>query len=464
MLPEGLTRETIEALRERPELLVSICVQQAELIVQLGQRLAELEKRIQELEGQNRPPPPAAPFRRAEKHKVAQPKRPGRPPGHAPAWRQRPEQVDEDFEVPLAEQCPLCGSGLLERRALEQWIVDVPVVRPHVTHLRTWQAWCPRCRQPVRSTHPRQVSGAGGVAGVHLGARAQAVACALKHQVGLSLRKTTTVLRELCGLPVTPGAVAQIFQRVATRLQPRYEALAATLRAGAVVHTDETSWWVGGPKASLWVFCEKQTTFYRVVESRSRETFYEVIPADWPGVLVSDCLAVYDGATAHQHKCYSHHLKAISAAAEPAADPLAPESFLGRCRSLLLQAMDFKQHLSTMPATEQLERRRAFDLAARVLLDEPRLDRPTEERVRLRLRKQLDHLFTFLDHDAVEATNNLAERQLRPAVIARKLSCGQKTRAGADAWQVLASLAATCQQRAQSFIELVTAAVAFEGG
>ncbi len=31
---------------------------------------------------------------------------------------------------------------------------------------------------------------------------------------------------------------------------------------------------------------------------------------------------------------------------------------------------------------------------------------------------------TFLDHDGIDPTNNLAERQLRPAVIARKIFCG----------------------------------------
>jgi hypothetical protein len=50
-----------------------------------------------------------------------------------------------------------------------------------------------------------------------------------------------------------------------------------------------------------------------------------------------------------------------------------------------------------------------------------------EDYVRNRLWKQRDHLFTFLDHAGVAATNNLAERRLRPAVIQRKLSCGNQT-------------------------------------
>lgn len=82
-----------------------------------------------------------------------------------------------------------------------------------------------------------------------------------------------------------------------------------------------------------------------------------------------------------------------------------------------------------------------------------------EERLRQRLAKQRDHLFTFLDHAAVDATNNRAERQLRPAVISRKLSCGNKTENGAKAWEILASLAATCQQKGLSFIDFVAAKI-----
>jgi len=95
----------------------------------------------------------------------------------------------------------------------------------------------------------------------------------------------------------------------------------------------------------------------------------------------------------------------------------------------------------------------AFAKGPKKLLARPQ---PQEQRVRRRLDKQRDHLFTFLRHEAVPATHNQAERQLRPAVIARKISCGNKTKTGARAWQVLSSLAATCAQRAESFITYLT--------
>ena len=136
--------------------------------------------------------------------------------------------------------------------------------------------------------------------------------------------------------------------------------------------------------------------------------------------------------------------------------PAGAGEFLPLCRQLLLHALAFKARSATLPEAERLAQRRGLDLAARALVGQPRGD-PREERVRARLHKQLAHLFTFLDHAGVDGTNNLAERQLRPAVIARKLSCGQKTRAGADAWEVLASLGATCRQRTENFIDFLAA-------
>ena len=58
---------------------------------------------------------------------------------------------------------------------------------------------------------------------------------------------------------------------------------------------------------------------------------------------------------------------------------------------------------------------------------------------------------------------NLAERQLRPAVTARKISCGNKIKKGARTWQILASLAATCAQRTVSFIETLARAAPLKG-
>ena len=78
---------------------------------------------------------------------------------------------------------------------------------------------------------------------------------------------------------------------------------------------------------------------------------------------------------------------------------------------------------------------------------------PDNARLARRLRKQRAHLLRFLDHDGLDATNNLAERELRPAVIARKLSAGNRTEAGAETHAVLASVLRTCRRQGRDILQ-----------
>jgi len=186
----------------------------------------------------------------------------------------------------------------------------------------------------------------------------------------------------------------------------------------------------------LWVFANRGLTFYRVAQGRGRNVLLETLGEQYAGVLVSDCLATYDDVNPRQQKCCSHHLKAIGQAGGN-----HPSAWLEEVRRLLEKAMELKRQPPEQRALGRVE----LEARARQLLSAPR---PTtvEEKVRRRLEKQQDHLFTFLEVEEVDATNNLAERQLRPAVIARKVSCGNKTPKGAHVWEILASLAATCAQ------------------
>jgi transposase len=445
-------------LRDQPEQLIEIILNQASVIQRMQSEIAQLKEQLRDLNDRNNglsskvealektAARQAAPFRLADKHRGGTPQKPGRPKGHPGAHRPIPPHVDQEIVVPL-ENCPQCGHAVSDPRPVVQYIEELPVVRPRVIKLITHEADCPHCQQAVRSAHPLQVSLAQGAAGVQLGPVALGVAAELNKKHGLTLRRTCAVLKQLFELKLSPGGLAQALKRLAARLEPAYENLLARLRAGPYVHSDETSWWVGGPGHWLWVFATKEATVYRVAEGRGRHIIVENLGADYAGVLVSDCLSVYDGVNGLQHKCYSHHLKAISQALDA-----GPSEYLEKLRALLKAAMALKG--AELEPEQRLRSRGALEEQAHRLLDTPRSG--LEEKVRMRLFKQRDHLFTFLDHPQVEATNNLAERQLRPAVIARKVSCGNKTASGARSWEILASLAATCAQRGESFAKTVS--------
>ena len=405
-------KSTLQALRDRPDELIDIILRQAEAIQQMQQEIEDLQKQIRDLNDRNNglstkveqlekaAARQAAPFRIPDKHRRLDPKKPGRQKGHPGSYRSIPDHVDEEIIVPLAA-CPECGREVGPRRRVVQYIEELPVVRPQVIKLVTEEADCVHCEKAVRSRHPLQVSLAQGAAGVQLGPRALGLAAELNKKHGLTMRKTCAVLGQVFQLRLSPGGLAQALARLARKLGPTYENLLARLRDGPYVHSDETSWWVGRPGYWLWVFADKTTTVYRVAQGRGRNIILETLGSKFPGVLVSDCLSIYDDVNEHQQKCYSHHLKAISKALEE-----GPSPYLEELRAMLKAAMALKN--APLEAQQYAQHRAALDQKAQQLLSAPRPG--WEEKVRMRLYKQRDHLFTFLDHREVEAGPSTCSR------------------------------------------------------
>jgi transposase len=415
--------------------------------------LEQLKKRLEELEREAARQ--AAPFRRRERKKVdpARKKRPGRKAGHPGAYRSIPDHVDEEIEVSLC-CCPQCGGDVQNAAPLTQYIEELPPVRPHVTRLVTWSAECPTCGE-VRSTHPLQTSVGQGAAKVQLGPRALALAALLNKKLGLTMRKTCRVLRDLAGLTFTPGGLAQSLARVAGKVEAEYVQLREQVRTSQAVFVDETSWWVGGPGWWLWVFTTPQgITFYHVDKGRGSQVVREVLGDDFAGILVSDCLSSYDPVNYRKHKCIAHHLQAIKKARErPDTKDL---SYLDAWTELFQHVIALYHHRDQCSAEEFAEQRSAMVARVDELLNRPVLQ-SGDVAVQNRLLKQHAHLLGCLHDPAAEPTNNRAERTLRSAVIARKLSCGNKTEAGRQVWQILASLAATCDGLAIDFVDFLAA-------
>jgi len=437
-----------------------------QLVAELRQQIALLTARVEALTAENQllreqlaaakreGARQAAPFRRPERQKIPKEKqkRPGRPEGHPGVNRAVPQCIDETIVVPL-EACPHCGGPVANCSPLEQYIEEIPPVRPRVIQLITYQGSCPRCGD-VASTHPLK-TGRGILASkVHLGPRALALAATLNKQHGLSMRKTCRVLHDLCGLKLSAGGLSQALDRLADRLQPDYQGLFADLRAGPATYVDETSWWVSGPGHWLWVFTSPSTTLFQVEDNRAAAVVSQVLTADYAGVLVTDCLGIYDTVPLQRrHKCIAHHQKAIREQLDSAG--LGDRTYLEQWHAFFRRVTAIWKIWQLLPAKEQEAARHNLAQQRDELLARD-VTQPHDQRIRNRLQKQQPFLLTCLEHpEAVEPTNNRAERALRPAVIARKVSCGNKTERGKHTWQVLASLLATWWQRSTQAIAIL---------
>ncbi len=435
--------------------LVALVQQQATEIARLKRRVIELEELLQAAHRQ------AAPFRRDERRKkpAAQKKRPGRPEGHEGTYRQRPEVIDEHIEVPLP-CCPHCEGKLSDVQQRNQYIEELPPVRPLCFHVTTWTGVCPQCGE-VQSTHPLQTSTASGAAGNHLGPRAQGLALLLAHRSGLTMRRTCQVLQDLCGLRLSPGGLAQLLQRAVDRLEPLRAKIEQQIRHSAAVHADETSWYVGEPLCCvkkggwLWVFTTPQATLYRVEPGRGSDVVIDTLGNDFAGMLVSDCLASYNAIDCRKHKCIAHHLKVLKEHEESLAKQGIVSEDLRLWKILLKNVIaTWKKREQVKPSTYARKVRQLQRGVQNLLGRSP----PEAEAVafRNRLARQRDHLLGCLSEPAAEPTNNRAERDLRPAVISRKLSCGNKTIAGKQAWETLRSVITTLPKQGTDLLETLT--------
>ncbi len=454
-----LLRENRRLRKENQELRAALEKTQVQL-KEAQAKIAALETALRRGRRQ------AAPFSRDEPKQ--EPKRPGRRAGKGRFTRREPppeEEIQQTITVPL-EECPYCGGPLTKRATHAQIQIDLPEVKPVVTRFRTESGYCARCGKRVRSCHPDQVSEATGAAGVSLGPRAVALAADLKHRLGIPYRKISDLFETAFGLEVTGSGLCQADVRLAATAKPIYGELVEAIRSCAAVNADETGWRIGVLSAWLWVFTSRTITVYTIDESRSHAVVVEILGKEFGGVLISDCFAAYDHralAKWLKQKCFAHFLRELSS--------LSQEKTRGAVRfprallAVLREALRLNEEKPQLSEAEFQVRFRALETQLDALIGEKRrFSDPDNARMAKRMRKQREHLFTFLKMEGVEATNNRAERALRPAVIVRKTGGCNRTPTGAQTHSILASLLVTAKQQGMAPVDYLTEVLLAKNG
>ena len=452
----GQERPTYAELFRLVERQAKVIEEQEQTIKELRREVTQLRRQVEDLQTQLREAHRStAPLRRREQLKKpeAEKKSPGREKGHPGAYRRPPEQIDQTIEVPLTA-CPHCAGELQDVAQRTQFIEEIPPVRPLCVKLTTWTGTCAKCGD-VESRHPLQTSTATGAAGIHLGPRAHALALSLSHRSGLTMGRACQALHDLCGLKLTRGGLAQLLQRAAARLEETYAEIWERIRQSPAVYADETSWYVGQPGWWLWIFTTPEATLYRVDKSRGSDVVRDTLGSRFQGTLVSDCLASYNPIDCRKHKCIGHHLRVLKELERQLAMRGVRSTDLFLWKILLKDVVHTANNWKGLPPAEKARKQIQHIRGVANLLNRSPPE-PEELAFRERLRKQRPHLLGCLSNRGVEPTNNRAERDLRPAVIDRKLSCGNKTPAGKRAWEIIRSVVTTVAKQSDNLLDILT--------
>jgi len=232
-----------------------------------------------------------------------------------------------------------------------------------------------------------------------------------------------------------------IINRMADRMTPIYDGLAHTLTVQRTLHGDETGWKMDGQRWQMWCFCNAFMAFFHADKSRGSKVPLGLLGKDYPGLLHCDFYAAYNEFLNLQ-RCLIHFARDVHE--ELLITP--HDVFLTKLHDNIKLIMDSAKSLQsdkvTAPATKTLESNMHRALNAMLLLEPPESRALTLVK---RLRKHRDSLLAFLKVPGAEFHNNRAERQLRPVVIFRKLSFGNRTEAGAHRYAAMASVIETAR-------------------
>ncbi len=232
---------------------------------------------------------------------------------------------------------------------------------------------------------------------------------------------------------------------LARRLKDVPEKLAEAYRQAPVKHADETGWRTDGQNGYAWLFCTKDISLFQFRNTPAATRG----PAHlWQEVLARSARRG-PLCRLQQNALLPSILLCPPAATVQDLEKNFPgnaevKSFVQALAPLLATAMS----LRTLAITDRQFKRQARRIKNRIIQTVQRDARhPAIRTVQDIFRQDAHRLYHWPDDRNVPADNNLAERDLRPLVIARKISFGSQSDAGANTRQTLMTVLHTLKKR-----------------
>ncbi len=260
-------------------------------------------------------------------------------------------------------------------------------------------------------------------------------------------------LERLFGFVLPTGAMAhRIKEWTAKMYQGTYEGLVKRLCSGSLLHADETKISLRGNDGFVWVFANMEEVAYVFSETREGDLLQTMLK-DFKGVLVSDFYAAYDAIQCPQQKCLIHLIRDLN-------DDVLKHPYDEELKRL---ALAFTVLLK--PMVESVDR---YGLKRRFLrkhlsavdgfyqqISELTPQSNIALKLKERLEKNRDKLFTFLSFDGVPWNNNNAEHAVKPFAKLRHVIGGVTTEKGIRDYLVLLSVCQTCKYMGVDFLDFL---------
>ncbi|OYD86499.1 transposase [Nostoc sp. 'Peltigera membranacea cyanobiont' 213] len=255
----------------------------------------------------------------------------------------------------------------------------------------------------------------------------------------MSRPKIKELLNDWVGVSLSVGTIDRCIREVGIACSPVVEELIEELQSAEIIHLDETPWYEKGKYRWLWVAITNTIAVFHI-GSRRKEELLHLISEAFVGWLVTDGYGAYSSYPKRQH-CLAHLIRKAIALTQALDKEVAD---LGQW---LLEELRELIHALATGDGEQDE----SDSHPARLYRVCRLATVAEHTKLKALAKEIltdwDAVVACFYHPQLPPTNNEAERALRHAVIARRISYGTRTSEGSLAYCSVLSVVETCRLR-----------------
>ncbi len=344
------------------------------------------------------------------------------------------EEADEITRIETICTCPECEKELEKMSTRGRSVVDIDPITIKKIIYQLERKKCPICRKVYTAKAPE-------VMPKFLYGNNILSYLAVEHFVnGITIGSLENRLN------IGTGSILSIFNKLAEILESVPHKLEEEYRNSIVKHADETGWRYDGQNGYVYLFCTPDISLFKFKKTRAaivpKEVFGEKTA---PGVLVVDRYSGYNKLPCKIQYCYAHLLRTIQDLEKEFPDNIEIINFIETTSPLLARAMSLKRLVDN---DEDDYYRMAIKTKNRIIQEmNKEANHQAIQRIQDIFRKNTERLYHWVDDINVPADNNRAERELRPLVIARKLSFGSNSVKSAKTRETMMSVLLTLRKK-----------------
>jgi len=343
------------------------------------------------------------------------------------------QDADSVEKIDAADICPDCGTVLEAKDSRARAVIDCQPVRIKKVVYLLERKRCPMCKKLVTAKPP-------GVFPKCLYSNQLLAYVAVQHYI---YGNTLGQIEKQTGIGYS--SLIDALHQLSRMLKGVPNALIQAYRQALVMHADETGWRTDGDNGYSWLFCTPDISIFRFRNSRAASVAKEVFgKKHLSGVLVVDRYNAYNKMPCSIQYCYAHLLRDVKDLEKGFPENAEVKAFVETLAPQLANAMT----LRTLDLTKGQFRQQAAKIKNAIIEIANRQARhPAIQNIQDIFRQKADRLYHWANDRDVPADNNLAERELRPLVIARKISFGSQSEKGARTREILMTVLHTLKKK-----------------